>query len=180
MDKSKEILMLFKENEERAFRELFNSFYDNLLLYAIQFLNDSETAKDVVQDCFVDFYVNKRFNFIRIGLEQYLFQAVKHRAIDHIRSQQRREHRHQIVMTEICENVSSTANEQNELEAIYVAINQLPEARRKIFTMIYLDGMKYQEVADKLSISINTVKSFQNFTRKLTRPLVYGYFNDLF
>ena len=35
--KSKEILMLFKENEERAFRELFNSFYDNLLLYAIQF-----------------------------------------------------------------------------------------------------------------------------------------------
>ena len=85
MDKSKEILMLFKENEERAFRELFNSFYDNLLLYAIQFLNDSETAKDVVQDCFVDFYVNKRFNFIRIGLEQYLFQAVKHRAIDHIR-----------------------------------------------------------------------------------------------
>ena len=71
MDKSKEILMLFKENEERAFRELFNSFYDNLLLYAIQFLNDSETAKDVVQDCFVDFYVNKRFNFIRIGLEQY-------------------------------------------------------------------------------------------------------------
>ena len=45
MDKSKEILMLFKENEERAFRELFNSFYDNLLLYAIQFLNDSETAK---------------------------------------------------------------------------------------------------------------------------------------
>ncbi len=174
MDKSKEILMLFKENEERAFRELFNSFYDNLLLYAIQFLNDSETAKDVVQDCFVDFYVNKRFNFIRIGLEQYLFQAVKHRAIDHIRSQQRREHRHQIVMTEICENVSSTANEQNELEAIYVAINQLPEARRKIFTMIYLDGMKYQEVADKLSISINPVKKQMGRAFKTLRETLQG------
>ena len=60
------------------------------------------------------------------------------------------------------------------MEAIYVAINQLPEARRKIFTMIYLDGMKYQEVADKLSISINTVKKQMGRAFKTLRENLQG------
>ena len=74
-------------------------------------------------------------------------------------------------LQEISEEEEATETYNEELEVLYAAIRQLPEERRKIFTLICLEGKKYQEVADMLQISINTVKtqmgrSFQ-FLRKM-------------
>ena len=52
------------------------------------------------------------------------------------------------------------SGENSELiEKLYLAIEMLPEERRRILHMVCMEGMKYQEVADCLGISINTVKT---------------------
>ena len=66
-------------------------------------------------------------------------------------------------------------------EVLYKALNELPEERRKIFLMICLEGMKYQEVAEKLHISINTVKkqmgrSFKFLREKLQKNIFITLF----
>ncbi len=49
--------------------------------------------------------------------------------------------------------------ETEVLDAVYLSIDQLPEGCRNILKMTFLEEMKNQEVADKLGISVNTVKT---------------------
>lgn len=157
MDRSEKILSLFKTNERLGFRLLYDSYHDSLLLFATQLLGDAEEAADVVQECLVDFWVNQRFQKLRESLERYLFSAVKHGCLNYLRNTRRREDRQEWVKEEL---YYEECEENVELiEQLYLAIEALPEERRKILHMVCIEGMKYQAVADQLGISINTVKT---------------------
>ena len=180
MGQAETILSLFKQNEERAFKLLFETYHDTLLLFANQMLDDPEAAKDVVQNCFVDFWVHRRFANLPNGLEQYIFQSVKHAALNHLRGEKRRKKYYIAAKEDEQENLNADETEWND-EALYKALNELPEERRKIFLMICLEGMKYQEVAEKLQISINTVKkqmgrSFKFLREKLQKNIFITLF----
>ena len=58
MKNSERILLEFKDDEQKGFRLLYDSFYDSLVLFATQFIGEAEEAADIVQECFVDFWVN--------------------------------------------------------------------------------------------------------------------------
>lgn len=155
----KRILESLKREDRSAFRELFDAYYDALILFANHLLNNAEAAEDVVQDCFVDFWVSRRFEHLDSGIGKYLFQSVKHAALNNLRGYRRREKHHASMQQEMKEEAETAETYNEELEILYAAIRQLPEERRKIFTLICLEGKKYQEVADMLQISINTVKT---------------------
>lgn len=57
-------MLQFKDDEQKGFRLLYDSFYDSLVLFATQFIGEAEEAADIVQECFVDFWVNRRFFFV--------------------------------------------------------------------------------------------------------------------
>ena len=64
------------------------------------------------------------------------------------------------IVQECDELYDEVSGENSELiEKLYLAIEMLPEERRRILHMVCMEGMKYQEVADCLGISINTVKT---------------------
>ena len=168
MKNSERILLEFKDDEQKGFRLLYDSFYDSLVLFDTQVIGEAEEAADIVQECFVDFWVNRRFSSLRGSLEHYLFSAVKHGCLNYLRNTRRREDKHEQIREEL---YSETPGEDSELiEKLYLAIETLPEERKRILHMVCIEGMKYQEVADRLGVSINTVKtqmgrSFQ-FLRK--------------
>ena len=53
MANSNEILSLYKHDERAALQKLFDIYYEPLLLYCYRLIRDSESAEDIVQDCFV-------------------------------------------------------------------------------------------------------------------------------
>ena len=155
MKNSERILLQFKDDERKGFRLLYDSFYDSLVLFATQFIGEAEEAADIVQECFVDFWVNRRFSLLQGSLERYLFSAVKHGCLNYLRNTRRREGKHEQIRDELYCEVSSENLEL--IEKLYLAIERLPEERKRILHMVCMEGMKYQEVADCLGISINTV-----------------------
>ena len=48
-------------------------------------------------------------------------------------------------------------NERSQM--LTSAINDLPDDQAEVLRLVYLNGMKQQAVADRLSIPLNTVKS---------------------
>ena len=138
----------------------FEIYYETLVMFANYWLNDPEAAEDTVQECFVDFWVNKRFENLSSGLDKYIFASVKHAALNYLRGNRRREERHAVVAGNWKEDGGEVAElNEEEIEYLYMTINRLPEERRKIFMMVCLEGRKYQEVADLLGISVNTVRT---------------------
>lgn len=155
-----DILILMKEGKECAFRYLFEIYYETLVMFANYWLNDPEAAEDTVQECFVDFWVNKRFENLSSGLDKYIFASVKHAALNYLRGNRRREERHAVVAGNWKEDGGEVAElNEEEIEYLYMTINRLPEERRRIFMMVCLEGRNYQEVADLLGISVNTVRT---------------------
>ena len=68
MANSNEILSLYKHDERAALQKLFDIYYEPLLLYCYRLIRDSESAEDIVQDCFVHIWRSQRLeNFEGTG-----------------------------------------------------------------------------------------------------------------
>ncbi|MEY8593453.1 RNA polymerase sigma-70 factor [Butyricimonas hominis] len=159
MKRAEEILAALKNGEEKAFKIFFSEYHDVLVLYATNILKDVDAAEDVVQDCFMNVWENSLYNNLSDGLDKYMFHLVKNAALNELRGSKRREVRHEKMMAEMPVVEMMKEDEQTEIDILYTTINQLPPERRRIFMMVCAEGKKYQEVADQLQISINTVRT---------------------
>ncbi len=160
MDPTKTILSLYKKDKKEAFRLFFDTYHEPLLLYCQRILKEIEVAEDVVQECFIHFYIHERFENFSGDLGSFLFRAAKNTCLNYLRNQQRRINLYETAGSEKEDAVFiPEENEQKQIDILYMAINNLPEECRKIFLKIFVDDMKYQDVADELKISVNTVKT---------------------
>ena len=180
MDKAEMILSVFQENEKKAFELLYDTYYEPLVLYANLFVENVEAAEDVVQDFFIGFWINKQFNALTTNLENYVYQSVRYKSLNHIREMQRRKKRHELVTRDTDDSHPDTKEEAALMDALYRALNALPEERRKVFLLICVDGLSYQQAADHLGISKNTVKTQMSRAIKYLREsLQENYLSSL-
>lgn len=166
----------FTEDDKQAFsgtfKKLFLLYYERLLYFAWQFIHDKETANDLVQEAFLNYWnsePNSEFN--ETHARNFLYLNVRNLCLKHIRHHKVVEkHRKHLDNDPIEENnVIHKMIRAEVLGEIYDALQTLPEGCRKISTMSYLEGKKNQEIADELGISINTVKTQKQRALQLLR-----------
>ena len=171
MANSNEILSLYKHDERAALQKLFDIYYEPLLLYCYRLIRDSESAEDIVQDCFVHIWRSRRLENFEGELDRFMFQAIKFRAINYVRDQYRRDRLADNISEENDELTTYFQEEEagKEIELLHYTISCLPDECRKIFLMACLDDMKYREIAETLNISINTVKTQMKIALRFLR-----------
>lgn len=137
-------------------------------------MNNLETAEDIVQDCFATLWSSKRLHNFSGDLDSFIFRMVKNKTLLFLKEQQKRD----TALTSFCkenETAYYDPTEENPEEAIkkidmlYKAIDKLPEKCRKVFLMSCLNDKTYQEIADELGTSINTVKTQMKSALKFLR-----------
>ena len=79
-----ELVRLVRLENELAFAQLFERYWEILLEAAIKVLKDQDTAQDSVQEVFTDLW-KKRLTLSIENLPAYLNQAIKYKVIDQIR-----------------------------------------------------------------------------------------------
>ncbi|OUO50979.1 RNA polymerase subunit sigma-70 [Parabacteroides sp. An277] len=136
----------------------FKRLYRPLCLYALQYTQQTDEAEDIVQQAFADVWEKLHAGELIANLKAYLYQAVKNRSI-HFAARKREE----ILTDELPDNLSDTTDEERialaERDArLWSAIDRLPSERRRIFLLSKRDGLKYQEIAEELHISVKTVE----------------------
>ena len=170
------ILSVYKTDEEEGFKLLYQKYYHSLWLFVDRIIEQPEDARDLVQEFFVDFWVNKKQHKITGDIEKYLFQALKFSSISYLRNKKKREHfQEEIAVSSTSMEKPVNETEINDYEILYATINRLPEERRKIFSMVCVKGMKYHEVASTLNISVGTVKTQMARSIKFLRENLKNY-----
>lgn len=178
MGKEDLILQMFKVAEKKAFQLLYDTYYETLVLFANQVTGDSQAAEDIVQDCLVKFWISKRYRTLESGLDKYMFQAVKFSSLNYVRGDKRKKILHDHVIRETMFGDEEVEDENVEiLEVVYKVIDLLPEERRNVFLLVFVEGMSYQEVADQLQISKNTVKTQLSRSLKFLRETLKDRYN---
>jgi len=150
-------------DDQQAYKELFVSFYNPLLQFALSFVKSKEQAEEIVSDVFISIWEKRKRVDSITNLKVYLYVATKNGALNFLTRQNR--------------NVSNDLEDYApELKSIYFdpeqllitaemiqrikqAINQLPPRCKMIFKLVKEDELKYKEVAEILNISLKTVEA---------------------
>lgn len=158
----KDIIEGLQSGRESAYRQLFEMYYQQLVVFAYKYLQDLEAARDIVQECFLQIYESRRSISIHTSLKSYLFTAVRNRCLNQLKQKKVKEKYRNSIRSEV--NISELDLEEMieavELEeAIYKVVAGLPERCKQIFTMSRVDGKKNHEIASELNLSIRTVET---------------------
>lgn len=153
-----------KKNKDdlAVFCKLFHEYHAKLHRYAYTILKDDEAARDVVQNTFLTLW-EKRGRILfdkRVG--NYLYKSIYTRCLNVLRDNKTRL-RHTIELTRNTDLVTHNAKDRvavNELAGrIEQIFERLPPQCKCVFTKSRKEGMRYDEIAKQLNISVKTVET---------------------
>lgn len=129
-----------------------------MYLYASKSTNgDKGLAEELVSDCFIKLWENRKNIHIESSVKHYLFIMLHNGIIDHFRKKK--------LLTEpITDDFRAPGNEkdfddQKKYARLYLALEKLPDKCRKVLELAIFDSLTYNEIAENLHISRNTVKT---------------------
>lgn len=162
----------------QEFEHHFKSLYKPLCLFALRYTDPVDDAEDIVQQAFADVWDKNRAGNVIGNLKAYLYQAVRNRSLSFTSQPVNAE------ATEQLPDVEDTSEEEDILRSerdarLWDAIDQLPPERKKIFLLSKRDGLKYQEIAEELNLSVKTVENQMSKALKALRETairVYMFF----
>ncbi len=151
-----------RSGRESAYRQLFDQYYQRLVVFANKYLNDLENARDIVQEFYLYLYESRHAITIQTSLKSYLYSSVKNRCLNQVKHEKVKQKHRKISRTEA--NISAPDLEEMmdavELEAkVYEIVSRLPEKCAQIFIMSRVDGKGNREIAEVLDLSIRTVET---------------------
>ncbi len=159
MQDDEELFRQFQEGSWKAFKILFEAYSEQLYLYAAGFLGDREEARDIVQDAFVYLWENRKKITYTGSLYSYLLRSVKNSCIDYKMHEKVKEKyiREMEYLQDEAEEVSD--NFEESYKRLQKVIDSLPPKCKEIFVLGCVEGYSYKEVATRLGVSVNTVKT---------------------
>jgi len=165
-------MSVYQESEQQTIASLYRQHHSWLFRWLRGKVESTESAADISHDIFVTLLAREE----QLLLEEpraFLTTLAKRSVANHWRRQYV-EKAYLEAISDIPEDLHPSEEEQAIIIESIVAINQrlqgLPLDVKRAFLYAQLDGMKQQEIAEKLSVSVSTVK------RYLSRAAAQCYF----
>lgn len=166
----------WKLESKEHFEALFKSYYPILCHYAIQYVKTNEQAEEIVQELFYQLWKQRKQLEIHSSIKAYLYKSTYLNCMDWIRKNKVRSAYQNIKMNSSTNAFMDTAVEQKEIhQIIQDTLTEMPQRVREIFKLSRFEGLKYHEIAAKLSISVKTVEANMGRALKLFRTNLKDY-----
>jgi len=174
------ILKQLRKGDIKSFESLFHQFHKGMSLYSISLLKNEMLAEEVVQDVFYNIWKNRNEFNLNSNWQSYLYKSVYNNSMMQIRKNKKeiRVEDEYLANIEDMKPDPSIEMDLGELnKTIESTLKLLPERTRNIFKMSRFQGMKYNEIAIKLAISVKTVEANMGKALKAFRVSLrnYGY-----
>lgn len=175
MSSGKDTAIRIRQGDVQAYEALFRSLYPNLCRYARSLVRDKDQAEEIVQEVFYRLWRDRKKTKITSSLKSYLYRSVYNNALQHLKHQQVRErygrHRKEQVQEYAPDPYQELRAKQLQ-QVLMQTLEDLPERCREIFCLNRYEGLKYQEIAENLSISVKTVEANMSRALKEFRKVV--------
>lgn len=163
--------------------KLFRKYYARLCHFAWQLLGDEVMAEDVVQDAFAAFLERRHMVADKdAAIKSYLYTSIRN-ACHNVGRDAKIEERYFRLNPQVVEEDSTVINKMIRSEVmneVYMVITAMPQGCQRIFRLGYLEGWSNAKIAEKLQVSINTVKTQKQRGLKLLKgrisPELLGVF----
>lgn len=153
-----DLVLALRARDAKAFAALFERYFEPLVRFGYHLLGSRDAAKDAVQDIFVRVWERPELLDPSRSLKQYLYTAVRNRALDERKREVVRSRHHQetlAIASDDREMLETPSPENAVLSAatLQAAMEQLPERRREVVRLRMQEQLTYEEIAKILDTS---------------------------
>jgi RNA polymerase sigma-70 factor (family 1) len=159
-----QLLISLRKDDAGAFTEIYERYWNKLLVYTMRVIRQQHDAEDIVQELFVSIWRRRDALDIEHALSTYLYNSVRYLAFRYIeKNSTYSDYLQRLALRIAGEEVNAPGLEAEifgrELEGqIDRLIGQLPERMQEVFILSRRHHLSYKEIADRLSISEETVR----------------------
>ncbi|RMG57267.1 MAG: sigma-70 family RNA polymerase sigma factor [Deltaproteobacteria bacterium] len=172
--------------DEEAFSELVRRYQNRAVAVAVGIVGNRDDALDVVQEAFLKAYRSLRNFHFDSKFYTWFYRILVNQAIDRVRESSRRgvsfdetwmkEDGEAGLPRSDYRTPPDEAAERKEMSAVIKeAIESLPEHHRTVIVLREIEGLRYEEIAAVMGISIGTVMSRLHYARERLREKLSGY-----
>lgn len=168
----RDLLARIAGRDELAFKRVYDLYSNGIYKYALHLLGAEEVAEDCVQETFLKFW-NMGEGLLSIqSLESYLVTICRNRYLDVLRKMK-------LTVSSEADVRSRWVEGHNDIEERIIlddtrkvlerGIGLLPAQQRLVYQLCHLEGLKYEEAAERLNISTNAVKLYMKLSLRFLR-----------
>ena len=157
-DEAQALVKALKEGNQLAFSIVYKTYAAQTFSLAFKYLLNKELAEDAVQNLFLKLWLKKEEIDETKPINRYLFTMLLEDCLS--------------MVLELEDNSQNENLKQEQMNIIQQALEQLSPQRRKVFEMKVSGKYSNQEIADKLNLSINTIKFQYSQSLKQIRATV--------
>lgn len=142
------------------FENIFELYFNPLCFYAMSFVKDREVARDIVHDVFMVVWDHRSDIDFEKPVYPYLVSLTRNRTInylEHLKVEGKHISR-QLALGVVYETMNDSGYEEL-LTRIMSRMDQLPDRCREVMYLCFVECKKHKEIAEKLDISITTVRT---------------------
>ena len=172
--------------EERAFRELVESYQNMIVNTCFGFLHNTEEAEDVAQEVFIQVF--KSIDSFRgdAKLSTWLYRIAVNRSLNKIRS---RKSKFFLSLDSVFEvdqspkdSYSKTPHDslenQERAKVLHEAIDKLPDNQKTAFVFSKYKGLPNKKISEIMSTSLSSVEALLNRAKKNLQKSLLEYYKD--
>ena len=173
--KDMELVGLLKNGSHQAFEELYARYKGRLIKYCKQYMKDTTSAEDIVQDVFLQLWEKRDSLNIEVSFSGYVYTLVKNSILKEIR--------HSDVHARFIRHILMTENDStNQTDDVIIyndytkLLNEILETlstrQKEIFELSRIQGLTHNEIADLLQLSVHTVNEHAKIALKKVKNQV--------
>lgn len=174
MLEDKLLLWKFKHGSSESLEKIYEKYETYLITVATALLNNTHAAEDVIHDFFISFVTSAEKIKLKGNLKAYLSTCVANLARNRIK-------RKQLEPTELDDNDSIEsavlgpdllAIQKEETTILNQAMSQLPYEQREVVVLHLQGNLKFTQIAELRSTSVNTIRSRYRYGLDKLRSLL--------
>ena len=173
-------LARLRDGDHAAFDEIFRQWYEPVVRSANRVLHDPGIAEELSQDVFLEFWRRRETLPPESSVAGYLMQAVRNRALNHLRhlQVQKKSAVYVEALSEPAERADAALDSGELAAALTKAIAALPPRTREVFVMSRERNMRYSEIAAALSVSVKAVEANMSRALRMLRERLAQWMPD--
>jgi RNA polymerase sigma-70 factor (ECF subfamily) len=168
MESDIELMTRAKSGDDSAFTDLMRRHYKGLVNYIYRFTNNRETSEDLAQEVFLRVYRSAKTYKPQAKFSTWLYKIATNLCFTNVKAKRRE---HIVSLDEMQENTGDIKDSKSEnadhviyrkqiKEAIFKALESLPEKERVSIILCKYEELPYEEVAEVLGCTVGAVKTY--------------------
>jgi RNA polymerase sigma-70 factor (ECF subfamily) len=173
-----ELMQEIKADNMFAFDVLYKKYCKRVYKFGYSILKSPEESENIMQDVFLSLWENRHKVQKDSSIKSFVFTITYNKAISIIRKKARESQFIEYLksLQEITEEPVNVKLEYNELKTkLDEIINALPQRQKEVYLLHRVEGLKYNEIAERLNISVKTIETHMSCALKTIREKLGNY-----